>query len=221
MKTRKWIWFNGGAAVIVFLAMALSVAKAEEKKFDWKKIFKPKTEETAEAVEEATPMPEEEASAPEDWSWQPEPVKPVDAAPVMPKTDKYYRLHKIGEGENLHILAAYYYGDARMWTKIHKLNKDKIRNPNMIRKGQVIMIEVEPGWKPRFKLEEFMEKEKKRQEAIAQEPMVKPTIIRETKTVIPTITPLIELEEEVEEGREVEETETTYEIPELEGEEAE
>jgi hypothetical protein len=212
MKKRKRKWLTGGATLIIILGLALSAGWAKEKKWDLKKIFKPKTEEPTEAeikepeaVEPVEAEPAMEVPEVEDWTWEEEPVKiepePTAVAPPLVQPQQHYRLHKVGAGENLHLLAAYYYGDARTWPRIYQVNKKTIRNPNLIREGQILKIEVPPGWKPRFELAEFMEKEKKRQEAIAQAPLEKPTIVREQRTVLPTIMPLPELEEEVEAER--------------------
>ena len=225
MDKRKWKWLTGTAALIIMLSFALSAGLAQEQeeekaaKKSFKNIFKrkAKTEEVVEAEEAAEAALEgettEESSdlAPtpmepgDDWLWEDTPVEmgPGSGAPVAapPPGQKIIRLHQVSEGENLHMLAAYYYGDARAWPRIYNLNKKKIRNPNIIRVGVILNIEVEPGWKPRFDLAEFKLKEKKRQAAIEQAKMEKPTIIRETQTIIPTITPLTELEEEEEEER--------------------
>ncbi|GEM_PF-4388544 len=199
MEKRKWKWLIGGATLIIIFGLALSSGWAKKKK----------TEEAAEPAiekaETAEPAPADtvtEFPETEDWeTWEEEPVKMVEPEPVTPaipmvQPQQHYRLHKVGQGENLHLLAAYYYGDARAWPRIYQVNKKNIRNPNLIREGQILKIEVPPGWKPRFELAEFLKKETARQEAIAQEPMQKPTIVREQKTVLPTITPLPEVEEE-------------------------
>ena len=133
-----------------------------------------------------SPEAEPEAFAP-DFS------APTPSAPPVPEGQPQYRLHRVGKDENLHILAAYYYGDARAWQKIYKLNKKNIRNPNILHEGQILKIEVEPGWQPRFSLPEFMDKERKR---IANQgmPVEKPRLIREKETieVIPRLLPVEE-----------------------------
>jgi len=131
--------------------------------------------------------------------------EPAGAAPEMtapmppevPGGQTQYRLHQVGKEENLHILAAYYYGDARQWTKIYDLNKKSIRNPNVIREGQILKIDVPVGWAPRFSLPEFMEKERKRVTARALPPEEKPRVIRESEEVqlIPRLLPVEEEEE--------------------------
>ncbi len=201
MEKRKWKWLTGCAALIIMVSLALStvLAQEKEKKRSWNP-FKKKTEEVVEAEEEALPEGAVEEEEPADWSWEDAPMEaaPRPAGPVAapPPSQKVYKLHQVGEGENLHLLAAYYYGDARAWPRIYQLNKKQIRNPNVIRVGQILKVEVPPGWKPRFELAEFKAKEVKRKAAIEQAKIEKPTIIKETQTVIPTIAPLVELEEE-------------------------
>ena len=129
-----------------------------------------------------------------------EPSAPAFSAPAVPEGQAQYRLHRVGKEENLHLLAAYYYGDARQWNKIYQLNQKKIKNPNVIQEGQILKIDVPPGWQPRFSLPEFMDKERKR---IAQQGLPKeekPKIIREKEEVqlIPSLLPV----EEEEAGKE-------------------
>lgn len=134
-----------------------------------------------------------------------EPSTPAFApsAPAVPGGPPQYRLHRVGKDENLHLLAAYYYGDARQWEKIYQLNKKKIKNPNIIQEGQILQIDVPPGWQPRFSLPEFMEKERKRvaQQGLPKEE--KPKIIREREEVqlIPSLLPMEEEEGKEEKGK--------------------
>ncbi len=146
----------------------------------------------------------------DDQYWTP--PEADEGAPSLADVDKIiqgqknYRLHKVSPGENLHLLAAYYYGNARAWRKIYFANQDKIRNPNVISKGTILKIEVSPDWKPRFPLEAFMEMERKRKETVSMPARERPKIIRDaSELVIPVIIP----EELVEETDEVPEEKTT------------
>ncbi|HEX9920167.1 MAG TPA: hypothetical protein VGB21_01610 [Candidatus Methylomirabilis sp.] len=65
--------------------------------------------------------------------------------------------HPVGPGEDLHLLAAYYYGDARQWEKIFQANRHQIKNPNRISPQQVLRIEVPTGWQPRMPFSAWME----------------------------------------------------------------
>jgi len=55
--------------------------------------------------------------------------------------------HRVQRDENLKMLASWYYGDEERWDKLYKLNKDSIRNPNIIFPGQELKI---MGYEDRF-----------------------------------------------------------------------
>ncbi len=58
-------------------------------------------------------------------------------------------LHQVTVEDNLHLIAAYYYGDARQWPKVYTANRTLIgRNPHIIHKGQVLTINLPAGWAP-------------------------------------------------------------------------
>lgn len=121
--------------------------------------------------------------------------------PQLPAGQKCMLLHQVGPGENLHILAAYYYGDARAWRRIYNLNKKTLKNPNIIMVGQILKIEVDdPCWTPRYDLREFLQLEQRRMEAL-QRGRGKIKEIRTHQVVEPTVQVIIE---ETEEGVETE-----------------
>jgi hypothetical protein len=86
----------------------------------------------------------------------------------LPAGQDCFIVHQVGDGENLHILSAYYYGDARAWRRIYDINKNVIRNPNKIVAGTMLKIAVKPCWTPRYDLGEFMEMERKRLELFSR-----------------------------------------------------
>ena len=49
-------------------------------------------------------------------------------------------LHQVRPGDELHLLAGYYYGDARQWERIWRANRDQVSNPNRIRRGDLLRI---------------------------------------------------------------------------------
>ncbi|HSB69778.1 MAG TPA: hypothetical protein VLT62_10630 [Candidatus Methylomirabilis sp.] len=49
-------------------------------------------------------------------------------------------LHQVRPGDELHLLAGYYYGDARQWERIWQVNRDQVSNPNRIRRGMILRI---------------------------------------------------------------------------------
>jgi len=111
---------------------------------------------------------------------------------TVPSGQQCLLLHQIGPGENLHILAAYYYGDARAWRRIYELNKKTIRNPNMVRAGQVIKIEIPACWTPRFDLQEFLRLERRREELMKRAPGEKPMEYRSHEVILPSVQVIIE-----------------------------
>jgi len=49
-------------------------------------------------------------------------------------------LYEVKGNDNLHWLAAKFYGDARQWVRIYQANGEKLRNPNILRIGQQLLI---------------------------------------------------------------------------------
>ena len=49
-------------------------------------------------------------------------------------------LHEVLPGDNLHLIAGYYYGDARQWERIWEANRDQLPNPNRIERGALLRI---------------------------------------------------------------------------------
>jgi nucleoid-associated protein YgaU len=49
-------------------------------------------------------------------------------------------LYQVKGKDNLHWLAAKFYGDARQWVRIYQANQDKVRYPSLIITGQQLLI---------------------------------------------------------------------------------
>jgi hypothetical protein len=49
-------------------------------------------------------------------------------------------IHEVMPGDDLHLIAGYYYGDARQWERIWRANRDQISNPNRIERGALLRI---------------------------------------------------------------------------------
>jgi len=49
-------------------------------------------------------------------------------------------IHEVQAGDELHLLAGYYYGDARQWERIWRANRETVRNPNRIERGSYLRI---------------------------------------------------------------------------------
>jgi len=114
-------------------------------------------------------------------------VSSQEAAPTQPQ--QVLRLHTVKAGENLCLLAGYYYGDARQWKKIWELNKKEIRNPNRINVGQVIKVELEPGWQAKFDLDKFIADTAGKTAGIKVPSAKKPTLERSYEEVKSTVVP--------------------------------
>jgi nucleoid-associated protein YgaU len=80
---------------------------------------------------------------------QPQPAPPVTntsstsnkATPQStPATAAQPKMYTIKSGDSLSKIAKQFYGDANQWSKIHKANLDKIKDPNLIHPGQEIVI---------------------------------------------------------------------------------
>ena len=57
-------------------------------------------------------------------------------------------MHQVQKRDNLHLLAAYYYGDARQWVQIFQTNRQVIKHRNLIEPGQTLRVILSPGWTP-------------------------------------------------------------------------
>jgi len=49
-------------------------------------------------------------------------------------------LYEVKGNDNLHWLAAKFYGDPRQWFRIYEANGEKLKNPNILRIGQGLLI---------------------------------------------------------------------------------
>ncbi len=50
------------------------------------------------------------------------------------------RIHVVEKGDSLWKIAEKYYGDGSRWKEIHRANKDRIKDPAVIRRGQKLRI---------------------------------------------------------------------------------
>jgi hypothetical protein len=66
-------------------------------------------------------------------------------------------LHQVKTEDNLHLIAAYYYGDARQWPRVYGVNRSLIgRNPSVIHRGQIFKILLPAGWAPLEPYDHFL-----------------------------------------------------------------
>jgi len=59
--------------------------------------------------------------------------------PVAPKAAES-RTYTVAAGDNLSKIAKHFYGDANKWKKLFEANKDTIKNPDLIKIGQVLRV---------------------------------------------------------------------------------
>jgi nucleoid-associated protein YgaU len=52
--------------------------------------------------------------------------------------------HLVQKGDNLHLIAGYYYRDPRMWRKIFSLNRETVTDPNLLHPGDILKIKADP-----------------------------------------------------------------------------
>ncbi len=51
--------------------------------------------------------------------------------------------HKVLKGDDLHLLAGYYYRDPRRWNEIYQANRSAIKNPNRLVPGKTLILPAE------------------------------------------------------------------------------
>jgi hypothetical protein len=66
-------------------------------------------------------------------------------------------LHQVQREDNLHLIAAYYYGDARQWPRVYTANRGLIgKNASVIHRGQVLKVLLPAGWAPLEPYDRFL-----------------------------------------------------------------
>lgn len=53
-------------------------------------------------------------------------------------------LYDVKGNDNLHWLAAKFYGDARQWVRIYQANQEKVQYPSLLIIGQQLLIPASP-----------------------------------------------------------------------------
>lgn len=69
----------------------------------------------------------------------------ASTAPVVAPAAQQYTVAK---GDSLSKIAKKFYGNANRWKEIHQANLDTIKNPDLIKVGQVIVIPADTKTKP-------------------------------------------------------------------------
>ena len=53
--------------------------------------------------------------------------------------------HQVVEGDNLSLMAGYYYKNPRLWKRIYSLNSDMLDDPNIVLPGTTVKVPADPG----------------------------------------------------------------------------
>jgi nucleoid-associated protein YgaU len=64
--------------------------------------------------------------------------------------------HEVQDGDNLHLLAGYYYKDPRQWRKIYRQNNELLPDPNLLSPGTTLKVKSEPDRQWRIPYGEFV-----------------------------------------------------------------
>jgi nucleoid-associated protein YgaU len=75
--------------------------------------------------------------------------EPVAVQPVMEEAESVgaaeaemqeMKVYSVRPGDDLHLIAADWYHNPRLWTVIYEANKDSVSDPNLIYPGQILYI---------------------------------------------------------------------------------
>jgi len=80
----------------------------------------------------------------------------LSLAPVPARCSTPTLEHTIRSGDNLHLIAGYYYRDPRQWKQIWKLNRRAIAAPNRLVPGKILKIDGAAGRGWEISYEDFL-----------------------------------------------------------------
>ncbi len=123
--------------------------KSKAKQAEWEHPDLP--DEIRDALAELDDTVEAEASEPvaeEGRALEPETEEPEVSEPKAeegqapePETEEpEARIHVVEKGDSLWRIAEKFYGDGTRWNEIYQANKDRIKDPKVIRRGQKLRI---------------------------------------------------------------------------------
>jgi len=72
-------------------------------------------------------------------------VAPVASVAGMEGSAGEMITHEVEEGDNLYIIAGYYYKDPRQWKRVFDVNSALLTDPNVILPGTLLRIKAAPG----------------------------------------------------------------------------
>ena len=64
----------------------------------------------------------------------------LSLAPAPARCEAQAVEHTIRSGDNLHLIAGYYFGDPRQWRSIWKSNRKNLAGPNRLVPGKTLLI---------------------------------------------------------------------------------
>ena len=64
--------------------------------------------------------------------------------------------HLVRPGDNLHLIAGYYYKDPRQWKRVWRENRGKLRRANLLHPGAALRVPLSPGSGWEIPYEEFL-----------------------------------------------------------------
>lgn len=68
----------------------------------------------------------------------------LSLAPAPARCENPAVEHTIRSGDDLHLIAGYYYGNPREWKRVWKTNKKSITSPNRLSPARILRIEGSP-----------------------------------------------------------------------------
>jgi nucleoid-associated protein YgaU len=66
--------------------------------------------------------------------------------------------HRVRKGDNLSLLAGYYYRNPRLWKKIYRANSSDVADPNVLIPGDVLKITTEPAQQLQMTYSDFLQR---------------------------------------------------------------
>ena len=85
----------------------------------------------------------------------------IDATPAaaaeMPAEGEVIE-HRVRKGDNLSLLAGYYYRNPRLWKKIYRANSGDVSDPNVLLPGDVLKIRTEPAQQLQMTYSDFLQR---------------------------------------------------------------
>jgi len=74
-------------------------------------------------------------------------------APALPAAEPLD--HTIRSGDNLHLIAGYYFGDPRQWKRVWKVNRKALGGPDLLVPGKTLRIVGSPDDNPLGTYEDY------------------------------------------------------------------